>query len=73
MAEKQKSSKRGRRPRDGTDIAWQNKDVSTKGFAERLKGRNLKVYGLEKIEIEEILPTNLPAIEANELRLDNLF
>ena len=73
MAVKQKSSKRGGRSRDGTNIAWQNKDVSTKGFAERLKGRNLKVYGLEMIEIEDILPTNLPAIEANELRLDNLF
>lgn len=24
-------------------------------------------------EIVEILPTNLPAVEANEMRLDNLF
>ncbi len=54
-------------------IAWQNKDVATKYFGENLKGKSFAVYGLELPEIIGVQPTNLPAIEANELRLDNLF
>lgn len=54
-------------------IAWQNKDVTTKYFGENLKGKSFAVYGLELPEITEVQPTNLPAVEANELRLDNLF
>lgn len=54
-------------------IAYQNKDIGSKSFAERLKGKSLEVFGLSGIEVEDVLPTNLPAIEANELRLDNLF
>lgn len=56
-----------------SSIAWQNKDVSSKYFGENLKGKSFAVYGLELPEIKEVQPTNLPAIEANELRLDNLF
>ncbi len=38
-----------------------------------LKIKSLAVYGLPHIHIKELLPTNLPAIETNELRMDNLF
>ncbi|MBO6138238.1 MAG: hypothetical protein J6O71_06455 [Lachnospiraceae bacterium] len=54
-------------------IAYQNKDILTKSFGERLKGKSLGVYGLNGINVVDVLPTNLPAVEANELRLDNLF
>lgn len=54
-------------------IAWQNKDITAKYFGENLKGKSFAVYGLKLPEIKEVQPTNLPAIEANELRLDNLF
>ncbi len=54
-------------------IAWQNKDVTSKYFGDNLKGKSFAVYGLELPEIKEVQPTNLPAIEANELRLDHLF
>ena len=55
------------------DIAYQNKDVGMKSFADRLRGNTLGVVGLNDMEVVDVLPTNLPAIEANELRLDNLF
>lgn len=60
-------------PAAKSPIAWQNKDVTTKYFGENLKGKSFAVYGLELPEITEVQPTNLPAVEANELRLDNLF
>ena len=56
-----------------SSIAWQNKDVTSKYFGDHLKGKSFTVYGLELPEIKEVQPTNLPAIEANELRLDHLF
>ena len=57
----------------GKDIAYQNKDIISKVFAENLKEKSLKVYGLEVPKIVQVLPTNLPEITANELRIDNLF
>ena len=54
-------------------IAYQNKDITQKLSAEILKNKSLAVYGLPHIHIKDLLPTNLPAVEANELRLDNLF
>ena len=54
-------------------ISWQNKDIISKAFAENLKGKSLEVYGIHVPEVEEVLPTNLPSIQANELRLDNAF
>lgn len=54
-------------------ITYQNKDVASKSLAEGLKDKSLNVYGVELPPIIEVLPTNLPVIEANELRLDNLF
>ena len=55
------------------DIAYQNKDITQKFSAELLKNKSLAVYGLPDIYIKDLLPTNLPAVEANELRMDNLF
>lgn len=55
------------------DIAYQNKDVASKTTSERLIGKSLAPFGLPDLRIVNILPTNLPAIGSNELRLDNLF
>jgi len=55
------------------DIAYQNKDIASKLFAESLKNKSFRVYGLDIPKIVGILPTNLPAIFANELKIDNLF
>lgn len=56
-----------------SSVAYQNKDVTSKYFGEHLKEKSLAVYGLKVPKIVDVLPTNLPTIEANELRLDNLF
>ena len=55
------------------DIAYQNKDIALKYFGNALKNKDLTVYGLPHIRIKDTRPTNLPAIEVNELRMDNLF
>ncbi len=55
------------------EIAYQNKDITSKVLAEHFKGKTFSVYGLDLPEIRQVLPTNLPAVKANELRLDNLF
>lgn len=54
-------------------IAYQNKDIVSKVMAEQFRGKSFAVYGIDIPRIAEVKPTNLPAIEANELRLDNLF
>ena len=55
-------------------IVYQNKDVLSKHFGEHLKEKSLEVYGFKGIpKIVDVMPTNLPAVEANELRIDNLF
>lgn len=54
-------------------VAYQNKDITSKYFGEHLKDKSLAVYGLKIPKIAAVLPTNLPLIEANELRIDNLF
>lgn len=54
-------------------ITYQNKDVVSKIFGENLREKSLAVYGVKIPKIKEVLPTNLPVIEANEMRLDNLF
>ncbi len=57
-----------------TGIVYQNKDITTKVMAERFKGKIFEAYGLKDMpEIVDVLDTNLPKVEANELRLDNLF
>lgn len=54
-------------------IAYQNKDIASKVTGEALVGRSLAPFGRPDLKIVGILPTNLPAVESNELRLDNLF
>ena len=54
-------------------IAYQNKDITSKILAEEFKGKSFSVYGIDIPKIVDTKPTNLPAIEANELRVDNLF
>ena len=55
------------------EIAYQNKDITSKVLAENFKGKTFRVYGLELPEIREAKPTDIPAVKANELRMDNLF
>ncbi len=54
-------------------IAYQNKDITGKFLAENFKGKTFRVYGLNLPEINQVFPTNIPTVKANELRLDNLF
>ena len=56
-----------------TDIAYQNKDITSKYLAENFKGKTFSVYGLDLPEVKQVLPANIPTVKANELRLDNLF
>lgn len=58
---------------DGIEIAYQNKDITSKVLAENFKGKTFRVYGLDLPEVRQTLPTNIPTVKANELRLDNLF
>ena len=55
------------------EIAYQNKDVTMKAMTEHFRGQSFSIYGADVPEIVDVEPTNLPVIEANELRLDNLF
>ena len=55
------------------EIAYQNKDITSKVFAEKFVGKSLNVYGFHLPRVKKVLPTNLPVIQADELRLDNLF
>ena len=79
-AEKKLQRQSGRFDRAGkgkdmgsTEIAYQNKDITSKLLAENLKGKSFRVYGLDLPEIRHVLPTNIPTVKANELRLDNIF
>ena len=56
-----------------TEIAYQNKDITSKVLAEYFVGKTFAVYGIDVPEIVRAGPTNLPVIEVNELRIDNLF
>ena len=68
-----KKRQRRERRRDGTGIAYQNKDIASKLFTERLKGDVLEVCGLKNADVKELGATNMPIIESNELRMDILF
>lgn len=60
-------------PAKGKGVAYQSKDIISKELAKSFKGKAFRVYGLDLPEIRTVLPTNIPTIRANELRLDNLF
>ena len=55
------------------EIAYQNKDITSKALTENFKGKTFQVYGLDFPKIREAKPTNIPAVKANELRIDHLF
>ena len=73
MPGKRNTSRKSHKNSQKNPITYQNKDVVSKIFGEQMKEKSLSVYGLKIPKIKEVLPTNLPAVEANELRLDNLF
>lgn len=62
-----------KRRRNVTGITAQNKDVVSKWFGETMRNRSLSVYGIDVPRIVDVRPTNLPAVETNEQRMDNLF
>ena len=56
-----------------TKIAYQNKDIMSKVMAEEFKGKSFEAYGVNLPKIIDTRPTELAAVEANELRMDRLF
>ncbi|MDR1701699.1 MAG: hypothetical protein LBR56_02865 [Sporomusaceae bacterium] len=52
---------------------YQNKDVLLKILSENYKNKTFSAYGLNLPPIKEVLPTNLPALQVNEKRADNIF
>ena len=57
----------------GSEITFHNKDIFSKSKGDRFKNKSFSVYGLKLPQIVDVRPTNLPEIEANELRMDHLF
>lgn len=58
---------------DKENIAYQNKDIMSKVLTEEFKGKSFEVYGVHLPKIVDSRPTEMAAVEANELRLDRLF
>ena len=57
-----------------TAIAYQNKDIVSKLFGDRMKGKPLSLFGLgTDLKVVDVKPTNLPIVQARERRMDNLF
>ena len=57
-----------------TAIAYQNKDIVSKFFGDRMKGKPLSLFGLgTDLKVVDVRPTNIPIVQARELRMDNLF
>ena len=54
-------------------IVYQNKDVLLKVLGETYKDKSLSVYGLDLPPIKALLPTNLPAIQADERHTDHVY
>lgn len=54
-------------------IAYQNKDKMSKILTEEFKGKSFEAYGVKLSKIVDSRPTDMAAVEANELRLDRLF
>ena len=52
---------------------YQNKDVEFKMISETFKEKSFAAYGLNLPKIKAVLPTNLPVVFANEMRIDNVF
>lgn len=57
-----------------TAIAYQNKDIVSKFFGDRMKGKSLSLFHLKSdLKVVDVRPTNIPIVQARELRMDNLF
>ena len=57
-----------------SDIAYQNKDIVSKLFGQQMKGKSLSLFGLKSdLKVVDVKPTNIPIVQARELRMDNLF
>ena len=55
-------------------IVYQNKDIAAKLFGNRMEGKALSLFGLKSgLKVKKILPSDIPVVKANELRMDNLF
>ena len=54
-------------------IAYQNKDVIFKILSENYRNKSLSAYGLDLPPIKKALPTNLPVLQLDEKRADNIF
>ena len=54
-------------------VAYQNKDITSKYFADEYKDTLFKAYGLELPRIVRMEPTELPVVEVNDMAVDNLF
>ena len=55
-------------------IAYQNKDIVSKLFGQMMKGKSLSLFGLKTdLKVVDARPTDIPIVQARELRLDNLF
>ena len=56
------------------EIAYQNKDIVSKLFGDQMKGKSLSLFGLgTDLKVVDARPTNIPLVQARELRMDNLF
>ena len=70
----QTASKNSKNPNANPAIAYQNKDIVSKLFGEQMKGKSLSLFGLDtNLKVMDIRPTNIPIVQAKELRMDNLF
>ncbi len=57
-----------------TAIAYQNKDIVSKFFGDRMKGKSLSLFHLNSdLKVVDARPTNIPIVQARELKMDNLF
>ena len=62
------------KPNEKSAISYQNKDIVSKLFGERMKGKSLSLFGLDtNLKVMDIRPTNIPIVQSRELRMDNLF
>ena len=71
-----KTTKTNVRPKtnEKSAISYQNKDIVSKLFGEQMKGKSLSLFGLDtNLKVMDIRPTNIPIVQAKELRMDNLF
>jgi hypothetical protein len=54
-------------------IAYQNKDILFKILSQNYPRVSFRTYGLDLPPVKAVLPTDLPDIEARELRADGVF